>query len=419
MTYRVNQLPWTVALACLTLASVAQAADWPNWLGPQRNGASPEKGLLTTWPAGGPKVLWKVEGGDGYSAVAVASGRAYTLVQRGKQELVLALDAVKGSELWATPIGPAYKNQFGDGPRSTPAVEGKFVYATSVTGPAVCLEAETGKIVWQRDLLKHFKGENIDWGLSASPVLDGDRLYVVPGAPGAGVAALHKKTGEVLWKTGDDKAGYASPVAVTVAGQPQVLFFTGGAFLGVHAADGKEAWRIPWKTEYDVNICTPLVVDDTVFIASGEKVGSTLFRLSGGGKPDVVWESKGPKGVMTTYWANAVVHDGHLYGVSGEFSGVINLNCVELKTGNLVWSKERFGKASLLLADGHLFVTTKNADKTGGDLVLIKATPKGYEEKARLPKLLADNRTVPTLAEGRLYLRDRKQILCLDVSGRK
>lgn len=399
----------TRRLTFAVLAGLLVAADWPNWMGPNRNGSSPETGLLTDWPAGGPKVLWKVAGGDGYSSVAVAAGRAYTMAQRGKDELVLALDAATGKELWAARVGPAFMNQYGNGPRATPAVEGKRVYAQSVSGPAVCLETDTGKIVWQRDILKQFGAENITWGLSASPVLDGDRLYVLPGAKGAGVAALNKNTGDVLWKTGNDKAAYAAPVAVTVGGKRQAVFFTADGLLAVQAEDGKELWRVPWKTEYDVNICTPLALGDTLFVASGEKVGSTLFRL-GAGKPDVVWASKGTRGVMTTYWANAVAHDGHLYGVSGEFDSVINFNCVDLKTGKLVWSKERFGKASVTLADGHLFVTTKP-----GDLVLIRATPKGYEEKVRVKGILGDNRTVPTIADGRLYLRDRKQILCLDI----
>jgi outer membrane protein assembly factor BamB len=401
-------------LLVVILSISALAADWPNWMGPNRNGSSPETGLLTDWPTGGPKVLWKVNGGDGYSSVAVAAGRAYTLVQRGKEELVIALEAAKGKELWATPIAPAYMNQYGNGPRATPAIEGKHVWANSVTGPVVCLEADTGKIVWQKNLLKDFGAENISWGLSASPVLDGERLYVIPGAKGAGVAALSKKTGEVLWKTGDDKAGYASPVAATVGGKRQVIFFTAAGLLAVQAEDGKELWRVPWKTEYDVNICTPLLHGDLLFVASGENVGSTLFRLRPEGKPEIVWESKGTRGIMTTYWANAVIHDGHLYGVSGEFAGVINFNCVDLKTGKLVWSQERFGKASITLADGHLFVTTKP-----GDLVLIRATPKAYEEKARIKGLIGENRTVPTIADGRMYLRDRKQIVCLDISGKK
>jgi outer membrane protein assembly factor BamB len=274
----------------------------------------------------------------------------------------------------------------------------------------LCLEAATGKEVWRHDLLKDFGGTNITWGLSASPLIDGDLVLVIPGGPGAGVAAFHKRTGKLAWKCGDDKAAYASPAALTVAGQRQIVFFTAPGLLGVAADSGKELWRVPWTTEYDVNICTPLVIGSRLFVASGEEVGSALFDLATG-KPQVVWESKGKKGVLTTYWANAVEHQGHLYGLSGEFDKVINLNCVDLKTGKLVWSKNKFGKGAILLADGHLFITTK-----AGELVLAPATPTGYQEKARVT-LLGDNRTVPTLANRRLYLRDREHVLCLDVAA--
>jgi outer membrane protein assembly factor BamB len=240
------------------------------------------------------------------------------------------------------------------------------------------------------------------------------------------VAALDKRSGKTLWKTGDDKAAYASPVPVTVGGQRQVIFFTAPGLLAVKADDGKELWRVPWETEYDVNICTPLVIGNQLFVASGEGVGSALFELNAQGPPKVLWESKGKKGVMTTYWANAVVHDGYLYGLSGEFDKVIDLNCVELATGKLMWSRKKFGKAALTLAQGQLFIVTKpRASKTGenktgdtktGDLVLAHCNPKGYLERGRAP-LLGDNRTVPTLANRRLYLRDLEHVYCFDVSA--
>jgi outer membrane protein assembly factor BamB len=333
------------------------------------------------------------------------------MVQRGKDELVIALDAASGKELWKARCGPAYMNKYGNGPRATPAVEGKHVYAQSATGPVVCLDADSGKEVWRVDLLKEFGAKNISWGLSASPLIEGDLVMVIPGGKGAGVAALNKKDGKVVWKTSDDEAAYASPVAVTVDGQRQVIFFTASGLLAVGPFDGKELWRVPWVTEYNVNISTPLVIGKQLFVASGENVGSALFNLTKG-PPTTAWESKGPKGVMTTYWCTAVEHGGHLYGLSGEFEGVINLNCVELKSGKLIWSQPRFGKGALTLADGHLFVTTK-----AGDLVLVPATPKGYQEKARL-KLLGDNRTSATIADKKLYLRDRKNILCLDIAGK-
>src|SRR4051794_39069685 len=181
--------PLPALLACLALALPAAAADWPHWLGPNGNGSSPETGLLTRLPDKGPKILWKVPGGAGYSAIAVAGGRAITLVQRDGDELALALDPATGKELWKQRIGPAFKNDFGNGPRSTPAIEGGLVWAQSVTGPLVCLKADSGEIVWQHHLLKEFGAKNITWGLSASPLIDGDKVLAIPGGKGAGVAA--------------------------------------------------------------------------------------------------------------------------------------------------------------------------------------------------------------------------------------
>jgi outer membrane protein assembly factor BamB len=408
-------LPVLAGLAgCFVLSLVdVHAADWPQWLGPQRNGSSSETGLLTMWPKDGPRVVWKVLGGEGYSSVAVANGRAFTLVQRDGKELCVALDAVKGTPLWEREIGPLYKNQFGNGPRSTPAIDGKFVYVQSVNGPLACLDVEKGSIVWQHDLLKEFNVKNIRWGLSASPLVDGDLVYAIPGAPGAGVAAFHKVSGKLAWKSGDDEASYASPVTLMVDGKKQLVVFNAFGLVGMEADGGKELWRVPWKTEFDVNICTPLVLGDLMFVASGEQVGSTLFQFKGG-KPAVVWESKGKKNqVMTTYWANAVHHNGYLYGLSGEFDKRIDLNCVKLKTGELMWSEKGFGKGAITLADGHLWMSTK-----AGDLVLVHCNPKAYTEKARVVGFLGDNRTVPTIANGRMYVRDLKHIWCLDIAGK-
>ena len=393
------------------LAIPAGAGDWPQWLGPKRDGTSTETGLLTTWPAGGPKVLWTAKGGDGYSAFAVVGPTAYTLVQRDGGEFVVALDALKGDERWATKVAPAYKNQYGNGPRSTPTVEAGRVYVQSVTGPLACLNAADGNVVWSVDLLKEFGAKNIQWGLSASPLIEGDLVLAIPGAKGAGVAAFDKKSGKVAWKLGDDEASYASPVAVTVGGQRQLIFFTAVGLLAA-SPEGKELWRVPWLTGFKCNIATPLVVGDKLFVSSGEEVGCALFKLSAGGPPEVVWESKGPKSVMMNYWATSVVHDGHLYGLSGEFSKKIDLNCVELATGKLKWSQKDFGKAAVTLADGHLWLTTKK-----GDVVVARATPAKYDEKARA-MLLGENRTVPTIANGRMYLRDLGKVVCVDVGGK-
>jgi outer membrane protein assembly factor BamB len=404
----VNLSLWCLVAFC----GPANAADWPQWRGPQRNGSSPETGLLTKWPKEGPKVLWKVQGGDGYSSIVVADGRAITLVQKDGMEWAIALDAVKGTKLWEKQVGPLYKNGYGNGPRSTPTIAGKLIYVQSVSGPLVCLNAENGDIVWQHDILKDFGAKNLSWGLSASPLVDGDLVFAIPGGDGAGVVAYDKTTGKLVWKSGSDQAAYATPVTVTIDGKKTLMVFNAFGLVGITADSGKELWRIPWKTEFDVNICTPLIIDNTVFVASGEQVGSTLFDLGKGGQPTPIWQSLGKKGVLTTYWANAVYHLGFLYGLSGEFDKRIDLNCVDVKTGQLMWSRKDFGKGAMTLADGHLWMSTK-----AGDLVLVHCNPKSYLEKARVSKFLGENRTVPTIAHKRLYVRDLQNIWCLDISA--
>ena len=398
--------------ALLLLASIAAADDWPHWLGPQSNGTSAETGLATTWPSGGPKVLWKVPGGDGYSSISVAGDRAITLVQRGGKELVVALEADTGKELWSTPIGPAFKNQYGNGPRSTPWIDGDRVYVQSVNGPLACLDAKTGTVVWQKNLLTEFGAKNITWGLSASPVLSGDLVLAVPGAKNAGVAAFDKKTGAVAWKTGSDKAAYASPVVADVGGVKQAIFFNAAGLLAVTLDKGTELWRIGWPTEFDCNIATPLLLPgNKLFVSSGEGNGCVCYQLQAAGPPKTAWESKGKKSVMICYWATPVVHEGHLYGFAGEFDKRIDLRCIDLADGKVKWSKDGFGKGALMIADGQLIATTKT-----GDLVLIRATPTGYEERGRV-ELLGTNRTVPTLAKKKLYVRDLANIFCLDVGS--
>lgn len=403
---------WIPILGIL-LASSVHAADWPQWLGPNRNGASPETGLLTSWPKGGPKQLWKVKGGVGYSSVAIAQGKAITQVQHDGGEYVLALDAAKGTKLWETKIAGEYKNSYGDGPRATPTIEGKFVYVHSPSGPLACLDVEKGSIVWSINLLKDMEGKNLSWGLAASPLVVGDLVYALPGAKGAAVAAFNKADGKIAWKGGgDDQAGYATPQLVTVGGQKQIVFFNADALFAMTADAGKELWRVKWKTGFDCNICTPLVINQNrLFVSSGEDVGCAMFKLSAS-KPEVLWESKGKKSVMENYWANSVYYDDHLYGITGHFHETrMHLNCVDANTGKLMWSERDYGKSAVTVADGYLYITTFK-----GDVVLAKCNPQKYEEVSRA-KLLAERRpTNATIAEKRLYLRDHDNIYCFDIA---
>ena len=282
----------TAGAVALIVAASSLASDWPHWLGPNGNGSSPETGLLTKWPAAGPKVLWKQPGGEGYSTVAVAGGRAITQVQHDGGEHVLALDAVKGTKLWETKIAVAYKNSYGNGPRATPTIDGKSIYVYSPSGLLACLDAEKGDITWSVNLLKQFGGKAVTYGLSASPLVEGDLVYAVPGGKGAGVAAFDKKTGKLVWKTGDDKSAYATPMSVTVGGQKQIIFFTATGLLAVTPDKGAELWRVAWSTEYDCNICTPLLIGkDHLFVSTGEGNGCVLFKLSAAA-PEVAWEDR-------------------------------------------------------------------------------------------------------------------------------
>jgi outer membrane protein assembly factor BamB len=202
-------------VSCLTAA--AQSADWPQWRGPNRDGVSRETNLLKQWPTAGPPLAWKAKGaGAGYSSLAVANGRIYTLGLRGEREFVVAFDAATGREVWATPHGTAYHDGRGDGPRGTPTLDGERLYALGGNGDLSALEAKTGRVVWTMNVLKKFGGENPNWGVSESPLVVGDRLLVTPGGAGASVVALDKRDGAVLWKSQSDHAGYSSGIPVQI-----------------------------------------------------------------------------------------------------------------------------------------------------------------------------------------------------------
>jgi outer membrane protein assembly factor BamB len=390
-----------ISLAGLLLAGATiSAADWPQFLGPDRNGSSPETGLLAGWADKKPKVIWKVPGGGGYSQIAVAGDRAYTSVQRGQDEVILALDAVTGKEAWSKRLG-IVKNK--TGPSTTPSVVGGRVYVQSTNGPLLCLEADNGKVVWQRDLLQEFKGGNTPWGMTVSPLIEGDLVLTVSGGAGAGVIALNKATGKLVWKSTNDALGYASPVVMKVGDEKQALFLNNEGIVAVKLDDGKERWRFPWPGESDVNSATPLVVGNRLLLAASD--AGVLLEPVVSGEPKKVW---GPMAAMNTYWATAVSHDGRLYGICDE-----HLQCVEAATGKLVWSQKNFGTGDLTLADGNLYILT-----IAGDLVVAPATPKGYQEKGRT-KSLQPVRFInsPTIAGKRLFARDLKNIICVDIGG--
>lgn len=403
-----------IALPTLGFISSAQAEDWPGFLGPHRNGISAEKNLIDSWPENGPREVWRVQGGVGMSGIAVSQGKCVTLVQRADQQRLVAHDVSKGAPLWDTPIAPAFENQMGDGPRATPTIVGDKVFAFTGEGILVGASLKDGKVLWSINLLKEFGGKMADYGMAASPLVVDGNVIVIVGGKDASVVACDAVTGKVRWAIGEDPAGYSSPVLLTLQGEEQVVAYTGGSAIGLLPRSGKLLWRFPFETDYGCNIAAPLAIGDRVFISSGENHGSVLLSLTKQGElftATPTWESLGPKSVMRNEWQTSVLLDGHLYGFDnvGGAGPISHLTCIEAATGKRVWQKARFGKGNMIAADGKLFIVTIE-----GELVIAKATTKGYEELGR-KEICKQTRQAPALANGMLYVRDGEEIVCLDV----
>lgn len=382
--------------------------DWPQWRGPNRDGISKETGLLKVWPDGGPKVVWKSPIGDGYSAVSISQGRIYTMDSKGQEEYVVCLDQTSGKELWRTKTDAVFESGQGDGPRSTPTVDGNWIYAQGANGMLVALSANDGKKIWSHDLRTEFESDIPKWGTSTSPIVEKDLLLVdVGGKTGFSLMAFNKKDGAIAWKSHTDKQGYSSPIAVTVGGVRQILFFTGTALVSV-SPSGQVYWKYPWRTDWDANIATPVfIAPDKVFISSAYGVGAAVVKIiAGDGKASVqeVWKNK----VMENHFNSSVLYQGNLYG----FDNAV-LKCIDANTGAEKWKKTGFGKGSLILADGNLIVLGER-----GQLALVEANPGEYKEIAMAQPLPGKTWTQPALAGGKLYLRDQKQIVALDMSGK-
>lgn len=408
-----------IALATATICSVSPAAEWTQFLGPDRNGSSTETGLIDKFPESGPKEAWRVKGGIGMSGLAVSRGRVLTMVQSEGKQWVVAHDAKTGKQLWRADVAPAYKNEMGDGPRATPAIVGDTVFTFSGEGILTALRFADGTVSWSQNTVKNLGGEVADYGMASSPLVVGGVVVVTPGAPGATVAAYDIKTGKLAWKSGDDPAGYSSPTLLDLAGRKQVVVFTGGSALGLDPKTGGELWRYPYETNYNCNIAAPITVDGKLFLSSGENHGSVLLEVVAAGKDrfelNEVWASQGPESVLRNEWQTSILLDGRLYGFDnvGGAGPITHFTCVDAETGDQVWQEARFGKGNHIAADGKLWMTTME-----GELIIVRATSDGYQELDRA-KVLDTTRQAPALADGILYLRDGREIVAIDVRGAK
>lgn len=395
-------LLWT----CFLDGSEARA-DWPQWRGPNRDGISQEERMVNAWPEGGPEVVWRVPLAEGFSGMSVVQGSVYTMGAEGDEEFALCLDAASGKEIWRTPVGGKFAESRGDGPRSTPTVDRERVFVVGAKGTLCALEVTSGKKLWECDFVKKFGSAVPSWGFSTSPLVEGDLLLVeVGGEEGKSIAAFDKNSGDVVWTSHTDPAGYSSPIAITFGGVRQILFLTSNHLVSVAPADGRVYWTYPWPTHQGINVATPIFVpEDRVFISASYDHGAAVVRMKaddGGVTVEKKWESK----VMKNHFNSSVLHGDYLYGFDDRI-----LRCITADTGEEQWGMRGFGKGSMLLAQGHLIVLGE-----AGRLAQVEATAAGYVEKASAQVLEGKCWTVPTLAGGKLYLRNQKELLCLNVT---
>jgi outer membrane protein assembly factor BamB len=406
-------LPAAALLALLP--TFASALDWPQFRGPQRDDISKETGLLKEWPADGPKRVWLFDkAGNGYSGFSVVAGKLFTSGIRDGKEVLFCLDAGSGKELWASPMSDVLKNNWGDGPRGTPSVDGDKVYALSGQGALSCANVSDGKILWTTTMAS-LGGKTPGWGYTESILVDGKQVVCTPGGPQGTMAALDKSNGKLVWQTKDwtDGAQYASIVKAVINGQLQYVQLTQQNFAGINPKTGGVLWKEVWPGKTAV-IPTPIVHDNEVFITSGYGVGCKLVTIGPDDQVTVVYENK----VIKNHHGGAILYDGHVYS----YSDGIGWACMDLATGALVWGeRNKLGKGAIACADGKFYCL----DEGKGTVALIDASDKGWSEHGRLtldPQSSIRSPsgriwTHPVISNGKLYLRDQEYIYCYDIKG--
>lgn len=405
-------------IAVVTLGlCFAHADDWPQWRGPKRDGISDEKGLLKEWPPEGPKLLWHLkEIGGGYSTPAIVGDRLYLLSNEGMDnEFVQALAVSDGKKIWSAPLGKVGPNQGPQYPaaRSTPTVDGDVLYALGSDGDLASVEVSGGKVRWSKNLRADCGGKPGNWAYAESPLIDGDTLICTPGGADATLVALNKKNGEVIWKSaipGGDQAAYASAIIAEIGGVKQYVQFLQKGLVGVDATSGKFLWRYEQTAKGSpANIPTPVADKEYVYSGTGRAGGGLIKVKSKDGAFEVEQITFTPK--LPTSIGGAVKLGDHLYGTTGQA-----LLCADFASGELKWEDRAIGAASLLYADGRLYLHGEN-----GEVALVEATPEGYRQKGRFTPPGAPDRgrskawAYPAVANGRLYIRDLTSLWSYDI----
>jgi len=414
--------PFLVALVALVVALVAAVSaqapstststDWPQWRGPDRTGKSKETGLLKQWPAGGPTQLWRVTNlGAGYGSLSIKGDRIFVQMLVGRQSVVASLNRANGQIVWSKALGPGGNNDRGPGPRGTPTLDGDRLYALSESGDLACLRIADGTVVWQLNILQGFRGRNIQWLISESPLVYGDRVIVSPGGRDATVVALDKMTGKTVWtsKGLSDPPGYSSLIAADVGSVATLMTFTADAAVGLRASDGKLLWRYTQAANGTANIATPVFSNNKVFYTSGYDTGGALLNLTPQGEDVKATEAYFTRN-MKNHHGGVVLVDGYLYG----FSDAI-LTALQFDTGKTAWRDRSVGKGSVTYADGNLYILSEN-----NVVGLVEANPMAYRERGRfeIPDSGLPAWAHPVVSGGRLYIRNQSSLAAYDVRAK-
>ena len=384
----------------------AIAGSWTDFRGPTRDGVYRQRPVAATWPAGGPRLLWKQPVGVGHASFVIARGVAYTIEQRRNREVVAAYDIGTGRERWTHGWDAFFSEAMGgDGPRATPTYDDGILYALGAAGELRALRADSGTLVWRTNILDDAGAANLQWGMSAAPLIVDGKVIVQPGGRGASMVAYDAGSGKVAWKSLDDQQAYVSPMLVTLAGRRQIVTVTGDRAIGVSVDDGTLLWSHPWVTDNRLNIAQPVVIGPSrLFLSSGYGKGAAAIELTPSGdrfRATTIWEHTRMKNKLSS----SVLLDGSLYGLD---EGI--LACVDAATGQLAWKGGRYGHGQVILAGDRLLITTET-----GELALVHATPARFEELARVPGIEGRTWNVPAIEDGILLVRNASEMAAFDI----
>lgn len=402
-------------LCCLAIWSAAKAGgeaarDWPQFLGPNRNGTYSSSDIAP-WSPGGPKVLWHKEVGQGFSGPVVSEGKLILFHRLADKETIECLDSKTGARIWLADYPTHYQDDFGfdEGPRATPTVHDGKIYTFGAEGMLNCWELSNGKNVFHVDTRQQFTAAKGFFGMACSPLVEGNAVIEnIGGGQGAGIVAFDKSTGKLLWRATDDEASYSSPVAATLGGKRQILVFNRAGLVALDPGSGNVVFQFRWRSRIreSVNAATPLVIIDQVFISATYGTGAALLRITDSG-PQTLWSGDN---ILSNHYSTSVYHDGFLYGFDGRQEMGQNLRCVEFKTGKVRWSQDNFGAGTLMCAGDKLLVLTEK-----GELILADASPSAFKPLARAQILSFNSRAYPALAGGLYYARSKDKLVCVDL----